>query len=110
MRGVPKMTKALPEALGLQTKVLHGSDKLNETHAVTAPIWQTSTFGADSAEHMTAISGADQPAEFYTRYGNPAHKQVAATIVALEGGEAALVAGSGMGAIYAAVMTLLQKG
>ena len=104
------MTKALPGDTGLQTKVLHGSDKLNETHAVTAPIWQTSTFGADSAEHMAAISEADQPAEFYTRYGNPAHKQVATTIAALEGGAAALVAGSGMGAIYAAVMTLLQRG
>ncbi|HKQ53715.1 MAG TPA: aminotransferase class I/II-fold pyridoxal phosphate-dependent enzyme [Pyrinomonadaceae bacterium] len=104
------MRNDLPDGLGLQTKVLHGSDRLNETHAVTAPIWQTSTFGADSAEHMAAISEADQPAEFYTRYGNPAHKQVAATIAALEGGEDALVAGSGMGAIYAAVMTLLRHG
>jgi cystathionine beta-lyase/cystathionine gamma-synthase len=104
------MTNTLPDGPGLQTKVLHGSDELNETHAVTAPIWQTSTFTADSAEHMAAISEADQPAEFYTRYGNPAHKQVASTIAALEGGEAALVAASGMGAIYAAVMTLLQKG
>src|SRR5215208_5983388 len=93
MRGVRKMTNDLPDGLGLQTKALHGADRLNETHAVTA-----------------AISEEDQPAEFYTRYGNPAHKQVAATIAALEGGEAALVAGSGMGAIYAAVMTLLQQG
>src|ERR1043165_1374782 len=53
---------------------------------------------------------AVRPDEFYTRYGNPTHRQVAATVAALEGGEAALVTSSGMGAIYAAVMSLLRKG
>lgn len=39
------MTNATAEGFGLQTTVLQGSDGLNETHAFTAPIWQTSTFG-----------------------------------------------------------------
>ena len=82
------MKNATAEGFGLQTKVLHGSDGLNETHAVTAPIWQTSTFGADSAEHMAELGEAVRPDEFYTRYGNPTHRQVAATLAALEGGEA----------------------
>ncbi|MGH9941264.1 MAG: trans-sulfuration enzyme family protein [Pyrinomonadaceae bacterium] len=104
------MNNVKPNGVGLQTKVLHEASRLNETHAVTAPIWQTSTFGADSPEHMAALGESAQPSEFYTRYGNPTHQQVAATIAALEGGEAALVASSGMGAIYSAVMSLLQKG
>ena len=98
------------EDMGLQTRVLHEWDKFNETHAVTAPIWQTSTFSADSPEHMAALAKAKHPSEFYTRYGNPTHMQAEATIAALEGGEAALVASSGMGAIFAAVMTLLERG
>lgn len=98
------------EEMGLQTKVLHEAAKHNETHAVSAPIWQTSTFIADSPAHLAALGEEMHPSEFYTRYGNPTHKQVEATVAALEGGEAALVAGSGMGAIFAAVMTLLQKG
>ncbi|HYY57650.1 MAG TPA: PLP-dependent transferase, partial [Pyrinomonadaceae bacterium] len=72
--------------MGLQTKVLHGSDHLNETHAVTAPIWQTSTFSADSPGHLAALGEATHPSEFYTRYGNPTHKQAEATIASLEGG------------------------
>src|ERR1044072_7313817 len=104
------MTDAKAEGPGLQTKVLHGSDGLNETHAVTAPIWQTSTFGADSAEHMAELGEAVRPDKFYTRYGNPTHRQVAVTVAALEGGEAALVTSSGMGAIYSSVMSLLRKG
>src|SRR5215204_5748037 len=110
MRGVRKMTNDLPDGLGLQTKALHGADGLNETHAVTAPIWQTSTFGADSAEHMAELGEAVRPDQFYTRYGNPTHRQVAAIVAALEGGEAALVTSSGMGAIYSSVMSLLRKG
>src|SRR5947209_1861249 len=49
-------------------------------------------------------------AEFYTRYGNPTHKQVEAVITSLEDGEAALVTGSGMGAMFAAVMCNLGAG
>jgi cystathionine beta-lyase/cystathionine gamma-synthase len=104
------MTDAASDETGLQTKVLHVADALNETRAVTAPIWQTSTFSADSPEHLAALGEAEHPSEFYTRYGNPTHKEVETTVAALEGGEAALVASSGMGAIYPSVMSLLKKG
>jgi cystathionine gamma-lyase len=98
------------EDMGLQTRVIHESNKLNETHGVTAPIWQTSTFKADSPEHLAALGIEKHPGEFYTRYGNPTHKQIEAVVAALEGGEAALVTSSGMGAIFPAAMSLLQSG
>ncbi|HEV2915086.1 MAG TPA: aminotransferase class I/II-fold pyridoxal phosphate-dependent enzyme [Pyrinomonadaceae bacterium] len=104
------MKKEGSEDMGLQTRVLHESSQLNETHAVTAPIWQTSTFSADSPGHLAELGQAKHPSEFYTRYGNPTHKQVEGVLAALEGGEAALVTGSGMGAIFTAVMTLLERG
>jgi methionine-gamma-lyase len=50
------------------------------------------------------------PTEFYTRYGNPTHAQVEKVIASTEGGEAALVTGSGMGAIFIAVMCVLERG
>ncbi|HEX8068793.1 MAG TPA: aminotransferase class I/II-fold pyridoxal phosphate-dependent enzyme [Pyrinomonadaceae bacterium] len=99
-----------PEGVGWQTRVLHEAARFNETHAVTSPIWQTSTFDADTPERLTALGEAIRPDEFYTRYGNPTHRQVAATVAALEGGAAALVTSSGMGAIHAAVMSLLRQG
>ncbi|MCA1614363.1 MAG: aminotransferase class I/II-fold pyridoxal phosphate-dependent enzyme [Acidobacteria bacterium] len=104
------MSDAGSDGIGVQTRVLHESDRLNETHAVSPPIWQTSTFGVDSPEHMAELGDSARPAEFYTRYGNPTHRQVEATVAALEGGEAALVTASGMGAIFPAVMSLLQGG
>src|SRR5438067_762873 len=95
---------------GVQTRAVHAGKGENRTHAVTPPIWQTTTFSADSSEHFAEIATATRPAEFYTRYGNPTHKEVEATIVALEGGEAALLTSSGMGAIFTALMSMLKTG
>ena len=104
------MKNTQPAEKGLQTTVLHEWEQLNQTPAVTAPIWQTSTFSAESPEQLVALGESTRPTEFYTRYGNPTHQQVEITVATLEGGEAALVASSGMGAIFAAVMSFLQSG
>lgn len=95
---------------GLQTKAIHISDEFNSTGALSSPIWQTSTFRARSSEHFAELASATKPSEYYTRYGNPTHQQVEETMAALESGEAALVTGSGMGAITTAIMSLLKKG
>jgi methionine-gamma-lyase len=95
---------------GPQTKAVYTSKKLNLTSAISPPIWQTTTFSAETAEEFAEIAVATKPAEFYTRYGNPNHKMVEETLAALEGGEAALVAASGMGAIFAAIAGNLQSG
>jgi methionine-gamma-lyase len=98
------------EGDGIQTKVVHAAQGLNTTHAVNPPIWQTSTFSADSPQQFAELASMTKPAEFYTRYGNPGHAQVEAVVSALEGSEAALVTSSGMGAIFTAVMCMLRSG
>lgn len=95
---------------GLQTRVLHTATHLNRTHALSAPIWQTTTFMADSQEAYAETAASVHPTEFYTRYGNPTHERVEHTLAGLEGGEAALVTGSGMGAITLAVMSQIKSG
>lgn len=95
---------------GLQTRVLHGTTHLNRTHALSAPIWQTTSFLADSPEAYAEAAASTHPAEFYTRYGNPTHERVENTLAMLEGGEAALVTASGMGAITLAVMSQVKTG
>ena len=95
---------------GAQTKCVHASRELNRTSAISPPIWQTSTFLADSSEHFAALAKSVKPTEYYSRYGNPTHQQVEAVMATLEGSEAALVTGSGMGAISTSLMSLLDKG
>ena len=95
---------------GNQTKSVHASQEFNNTTSISPPIFQTTTFSAENAEHFYEMATQPRHAEFYTRYGNPNHQQVEATIAALENGEAALVTSSGIGAIFAAVMSQLQSG
>jgi methionine-gamma-lyase len=104
------MSKDEFDSSEVQTKVIHGDGSSNTTRAVSPPIWQTTTFRADSSEHFSEIAAATHPTEFYTRYGNPTHRQVEAIMAQLEGAETALVTSSGMGAIFSAVMSLLKSG
>jgi cystathionine beta-lyase/cystathionine gamma-synthase len=95
---------------GNQTKSVHASQEFNHTTSISPPIFQTTTFSAENAEHFYEMATQPRHAEFYTRYGNPNHQQVEATLAALENGEAALVTSSGIGAIFAAVMSQLKSG
>ena len=104
------MSKDKYDLEGPQTKAVYASKPLNQTSAISPPIWQTTTFSAETAEEFAEIAVATKPAEFYTRYGNPNHEMVEATVAALEGSEAALVASSGMGAIFAGIAGILQTG
>ncbi len=104
------MNKDSPGDQGAQTKGIHASKEFNRTHAINSPIWQTTTFRADSSDHFAELAKAVQPSEFYSRYGNPTHQQVEAIMATLEGGEAALLTASGMGAIFTSVMCLLDQG
>ena len=98
------------ESQGPQTIAVHASEEFNQTTSISPPIYQTTTFSAENAEHFYAMATEPRHAEFYTRYGNPNHQQVEATIAALEGAETALVTSSGIGAIFAAVMSQLKSG
>ncbi len=104
------MSKESLDLEGMQSKSVYASKPLNRTTAISPPIWQTTTFSAETAEEFAEIATATRPEEFYTRYGNPNHAMVEATLAALEGGEAAQVFSSGMGAIFAAMGCLLETG
>ncbi len=93
-----------------QTKLIHGARSRTATNAITSPIWQSTSFEAESIAAFAEISQTIQPREYYTRYGNPGHEQVEALLAEMEGGEAALVTTSGMGAIFTAVLSVLQRG
>lgn len=95
---------------GMQTRAVHAGKEVNRTHAVSSPIWMTTTFRADSSEHFAELAKGVRPHEFYTRYGNPTHREAETNLAALEGGEAALLTGSGMGSVFVAVMSSLSQG
>jgi len=91
------------------TKVVHG-DQESRAGAVVAPIFQATTFAAESNEAFLDVATRNFTDEFYIRYGTPNHTQVAEIVADLEGAERAVVTASGMGAISTLAMSLLRQG
>lgn len=93
-----------------QTLAVHADRHLNETSSIAPPIYQTTTFRAASAEEFVKHAATPRDEQFYTRNANPTFRQAEAVIAALEGAEAALVTASGMAAVAAAALALLERG
>jgi methionine-gamma-lyase len=91
------------------TKVLHG-DEVSRAGAIVPPIFQATTFAADSNEEFLDVATRNFTDEFYIRYGTPNHTQVAEVVADLEGAQRAIVTASGMGAISTLAMSLLRQG
>ncbi|HVA28756.1 MAG TPA: PLP-dependent aspartate aminotransferase family protein, partial [Candidatus Baltobacteraceae bacterium] len=96
--------------LGIESQLLHSDRDELDRGAVAPPIYQTSTFAFDDAAEMA--HGATTPGfeRFYTRYGNPNHAQVERVLATIEGGEAAMVSASGMGAIASCAIAMTKSG
>lgn len=94
----------------LQTRLIHDARLLEETTAVSPPIYQTSTFRVRTPEEGATMAEEVAPERYYTRYGSPNAKQVEAVLAGLEGAEAALVVGSGMAAVSAAILSQVRAG
>lgn len=80
------------------------------TGAVGTPIYQTSTFILGEDQYRAVEEGYARDRFIYTRYGNPSQWAVQEKLAALEGAESAIVFSSGMAAISATVLSMLDKG
>ena len=77
---------------------------------VNVPIYQTSTFEVSSAQELADLLEFKTAGHSYSRYSNPTFAALEAALAELEGGEAAVVSGSGMAAIHAALASTLRPG
>ncbi|HLI29934.1 MAG TPA: aminotransferase class I/II-fold pyridoxal phosphate-dependent enzyme [Terriglobia bacterium] len=80
------------------------------TGALDTPIYQSTTFVSASADEMAAVYGEEKFGYMYTRYGNPTIRALELKVAALEGGEAAVAAASGMAAISSAILGYVKAG
>jgi O-acetylhomoserine (thiol)-lyase len=80
------------------------------TGARALPIYQTTSFVFDSAEHAASLFNLQTFGNVYSRLSNPTVAALEERVAALEGGRAAVAAASGMAAEAMALLTLLQAG
>ena len=94
-----------------ETLQLHAGQQIDPTTKSRAvPIYQTTSYGFDSAEHAANLFGLREFGNIYTRIMNPTTDVFEQRIAALEGGVAALATGSGQAAQFLALSNILQAG
>jgi O-acetylhomoserine (thiol)-lyase len=93
------------------TQAVHaGASPDPTTGARATPIYQTTSFVFNDAEHAAALFGLEAFGNIYTRINNPTQSVLEARMAALEGGSAALAVASGHAAQFLALHTLLEPG
>src|SRR5579875_2177763 len=94
-----------------ETLALHAGWRRDPaTHSVAVPIYQTTSFQFDSAEHAANLFGLKELGNIYTRSMNPTCDALEQRLAALEGGVAALAVGSGRAASAFCVQNLARAG
>jgi O-acetylhomoserine (thiol)-lyase len=95
-----------PETLAIHAGQIPDSS----TGARALPIYQTTSFVFDSADHAAALFNLQTFGNVYSRLSNPTVAALEERVAALEGGRAAVASSSGMAAEAMALLTILQQG
>ena len=99
-----------PATQGFDTLALHaGQTPDPTTNACAVPIYQTTSFVFDSAEHAADLFGLRESGNIYTRIMNPTTDVFEQRMAAIEGGTGGLGMASGMAAISAAQKNAVQS-
>ncbi|MDZ4746786.1 MAG: aminotransferase class I/II-fold pyridoxal phosphate-dependent enzyme [bacterium] len=79
-------------------------------HEHSTPLYLTSSFLFDDAEHMRALFADEQDGLIYSRFTNPNTTELIDKMCLLEGAEAGVATATGMAAVFASIMGLLVSG
>jgi len=100
-----------PAEWKFETKQVHaGAAPDPVTNARATPIYQTTSYVFNSAEHAKNLFALAEFGNIYTRIMNPTQEVVEQRVAALEGGTAALMVSSGQAAETFAVLNIAGAG
>ena len=92
----------------LQVHAGHTPDRETKSRAV--PVYQTSSYTFNNAEHAANLFGLKEFGNIYTRLMNPTTDVFEKRLAALHGGVAAVAVASGHAAQFIAITNILQAG
>ncbi|RFC67283.1 MULTISPECIES: O-acetylhomoserine aminocarboxypropyltransferase [Mesorhizobium] len=100
-----------PRTPGFSTLAVHAGAKPDPaTGARTTPIYQTSAYVFEDADHAASLFGLKAFGNIYTRIMNPTQAVLEERVAALEGGTAALAVASGHAAQMLVFHTIMAPG
>jgi O-acetylhomoserine (thiol)-lyase len=100
-----------PRSPAFDTLGLHAGQHPDPvTGARAVPIYQTTSYVFQDADHAAALFNLERAGHIYTRISNPTTAVLEERVAALEGGVGAICTASGMAAMHLAIATLLSAG
>lgn len=98
-------------AYRFETLQIHAGQAIDPaTKSRAVPIYQTTAYAFDDADHAARLFALQEFGNIYSRIMNPTNDVLERRIAALEGGTAALAVASGHAAEFIAILTLAQAG
>ena len=103
--------KGMANTFRFETLAVHGGQTPDPTtKARGVPVWRTTAYNFDSAEHGANLFALKELGFIYTRLGDPTGQILENRLAMLEGGAAAVVTSSGTAAIHYTALTLARAG
>jgi O-succinylhomoserine sulfhydrylase len=93
------------ETLAIRTQAPVSAER---EHSV--PLYMTSSFRFDDAEHARALFNEEIPGNIYSRYANPNTDELVEKLCLLEGGQDGIATSSGMSAVFTAIAARVSAG
>lgn len=98
------------EDLGFNSLAVHAGKKDDSMNSAVSPIYQTSTFSFDNADHGAKCFSGEDKGYIYTRIGNPTINELEDAVAKLENGFGGIAVSSGMAAVNTVYLTYLGVG
>jgi O-acetylhomoserine (thiol)-lyase len=100
-----------PQAPHFDTLAVHGGHAGDPTTKARAvPIYQTTSYLFDNAEHASRLFALQEFGNIYTRINNPTTDVLEQRLAALEGGVGALAVASGQSAVIYSLLNVAKAG
>jgi len=96
--------------LQFDTKAIREGYRTTQEQEHSEAIFLTSSFVFDSAEQAASRFSKEEPGNIYARFTNPTVDAFEKKLAALEGADACVATSSGMAAIFASIMALVESG
>ena len=99
-------------ASGFSTRAIRAASRIPriEQTPTSVPIYQTATFASGDSEELGRAAGDPRGGFAYSRIANPTTSALGAAYAEIASGEAGVAVASGMGAIHAALASLVRTG
>lgn len=96
--------------LGFDSMAVHAGKAKDTKNSAVSPIYQTSTFSFEDADHGARCFSGEDKGYIYTRIGNPTITELEDAVAKLEHGFGGIAVSSGMAAVNTVYLAFLGQG